>query len=159
MTNRHLVFVYGTLKHGCHNAGRLESATPMGNARTVDRYLLLDGGAFPFLINPEHIGQAVDLSDCIGHVKGELYMVDDATLARLDLLESHPRFYKRERVPVIEQGCNDPVHPWVYFLNMRGRTFDPTHGLLNDACKPDSEGNCEWWPVAYDDVPLNARRR
>ena len=31
-------------------------------------------------------------------VAGEVYKVDNATLARLDHLEGHPRFYRREPI-------------------------------------------------------------
>lgn len=146
MTNRHLVFVYGSLKSGCYNNLHLATATPMGPARTVERYLLLDGRAFPFLINPAHLAAKADLSGWIGHVKGELYAVDDATLATLDRLESHPRFYKREEVAVTfaEPAVGVQAMPWVYFLNTNGRRFDPTHGAA--VCRPDADGNVEWIP-------------
>jgi hypothetical protein len=39
----------------------------------------------------------------LGHVRGEVWAVDDRTLASLDRLEGHPRFYRRERL-----GCRDP---------------------------------------------------
>lgn len=137
----HLVFVYGSLKTGFHNHRLLidHGAAPLGVATTDERYLLLRGMAFPFLINPDHLSKRHArraLGTLLGNVSGELYRVDDDCLARLDLLESHPRFYRREVI-----GVNDGVKAWAYFLN---RPSERVHINARDAAKPDDDGIVEW---------------
>ena len=44
-------------------------------------------------------------------VKGELYEVDNPTRSRLDMLEGHPTFYKREIISVEEHG-----EAWAYII-------------------------------------------
>lgn len=82
---RHLVAVYGSLRHGLHNHGRLISAERVGDDE-VRRYRMLDLGFFPGLV-PELTAKFL--------TKVEVYRVDDATLDSLDSLEGHPRFYRR----------------------------------------------------------------
>jgi gamma-glutamylcyclotransferase (GGCT)/AIG2-like uncharacterized protein YtfP len=48
-------------------------------------------------------------------VKGELYMVDEPTLARLDRLEGHPQFYSREEIR-ISAGAGAECMAWAYFI-------------------------------------------
>jgi gamma-glutamylcyclotransferase (GGCT)/AIG2-like uncharacterized protein YtfP len=78
------VFVYGTLRRGEANHGRLAGARYVCRAATAARYELLDLGAFPALTTGGRTA-----------VVGEVYEVDQATLDRLDLLEGHPGFYRR----------------------------------------------------------------
>lgn len=81
------VFVYGTLLRDEPNHYILEHACFVREARTPAVFILRDLGAFPAL-----------LADGSTAVLGEVYEVDAATLARLDRLEGHPRFY--ERTPI-----------------------------------------------------------
>ena len=48
---------------------------------------------------------------------GELYEADDASLARLDIIESAhlPTGYHRERIKIISFDGGSPVNAWVYF--------------------------------------------
>ena len=88
------VFVYGTLLQGEGNHDLLAGAELVGPARTLPRFTLHDLGAFPGLVQGG--------SDA---VLGEVYLVGRDTLARLDRLEGHPRFYRR--VPVaLEDGTS-----------------------------------------------------
>jgi gamma-glutamylaminecyclotransferase len=68
----------------------------MAKARTEPGYELRDLGAFPGMVR----GGA-------GAVIGEVYEVDEATLAALDRLEGHPRFYTRSRIALrdLEAGA------------------------------------------------------
>ncbi len=87
------VFVYGTLLEGEGNHDLLARAEFLGPARTPPRFALHDLGGFPGLVaGGEH---AVD---------GEVYIVGPDTLARLDQLEGHPRFYRRAPI-ALEDGC------------------------------------------------------
>ncbi len=81
------VFVYGTLLAGEGNHRLLASAKLVGEARTAPVFELRDLGYFPGLVK----GGAC----CVA---GEVYEVDAETLARLDALEGHPRFYRRTRI-------------------------------------------------------------
>jgi len=78
------VFVYGTLMQGEANHRLLADAQFLGEARTAPGFTLHDLGAFPAMVPGS--GQAVE---------GEVYAVSAETLARLDRLEGHPRFYCR----------------------------------------------------------------
>ncbi len=88
----HRVFVYGTLKRGYPNNPMLEGCEFLGEAVTVLTYKAVTapaykmvGTSFP-VVMPDPSGKPV---------AGELYTVDDATLARLDQLEREGRSYDR----------------------------------------------------------------
>jgi len=97
MTTR--VAVYGSLKQGFPNARLLKDQEFVGNVHTAPTYTLhAVGKGFPAL-NP--IGDTA--------VFCEIYDVDDFCLQRLDHLEGHPDFYKREQIET-ELG-----RVWIYF--------------------------------------------
>jgi gamma-glutamylcyclotransferase (GGCT)/AIG2-like uncharacterized protein YtfP len=83
------VFVYGTLRAGEDNHHYLRGAPLLRRAFTGPTFDLVDLGAFPALVP----GGATA-------VAGELYDLDDATLAALDELEDHPHFYRRAEIPL-----------------------------------------------------------
>jgi gamma-glutamylcyclotransferase (GGCT)/AIG2-like uncharacterized protein YtfP len=87
----HLVFVYGSLMRGQGNHRLLEHARFVRAAHTTAAFTLVDLGAFPGL-----------LARGTTAVRGEVYRVDDATLAALDRLESHPRFYRRQEIALTD---------------------------------------------------------
>jgi gamma-glutamylaminecyclotransferase len=81
------VFVYGTLLRGEINHHHLASAPLLRDAQTPPAFTLHDLGHCPGLVRGgTHV------------VVGELYAVDEPTLAALDRLEGHPRFYLRTLV-------------------------------------------------------------
>ena len=88
----HRVFVYGTLKRGYPNNPLLEGSEFLGEAVTVLTYKAVTVPAYKMVetsfpvIMPDPSGKPV---------AGELYTVDDATLARLDQLEREGRSYDR----------------------------------------------------------------
>jgi gamma-glutamylcyclotransferase (GGCT)/AIG2-like uncharacterized protein YtfP len=95
------VFVYGTLKQGFGNhANFLRDATFLGDGRSVTRWRMCDGG-FPIVLPGDH-----------GHVVGEVYAVDDPTLARLDRLESNGHMYQREVITVAVAAGE--IEAWMY---------------------------------------------
>lgn len=85
-----LVFVYGTLKRGNFNNRILAGAAFIGKAKTAPIYRMLSNGAFPYLI---HAGNGIPCH-------GEIYEVDDETLARLDQLEGVPYHYVRKTIVI-----------------------------------------------------------
>jgi gamma-glutamylaminecyclotransferase len=89
-----LVFVYGTLLFGESNHGHLVGARLIGEAKTQPAFQLHDLGPYPGLVaGGEHA------------IIGELYAVDEATLAALDRLEGTPDFYQRVRI-VLADGTS-----------------------------------------------------
>ncbi len=81
------VFVYGTLRAGAPNHHLLDHPAIVRRARTEPAFELVNLGAFPVMV----AGGATA-------VVGEVYDVDAVTLAALDRLEGHPRFYERRTV-------------------------------------------------------------
>lgn len=100
----HTVFVYGSLMQGYGNHGLLteETTTFVGRA-TIEEFALHSLGSFPAIVPDVGNGSVV---------YGEVYAVSDSTLARLDRLEGHPTFYKRE--PVKLQGLDATPFVYVY---------------------------------------------
>jgi len=92
--------VYGTLKQGHGRNGALETATFLGRTILSSRLDLVNLGPFPALTPGNRQTDTL----------GEAYLVDDATLSRLDRIEGHPDFYRRVQ-QVTEFGPT-----WVYVL-------------------------------------------
>ena len=107
---KEIVFVYGTLQRGHHNHSVMQKSGGdfIGVGETVNRYPLTVS-SLPFLHNFEGVGN---------HVLGEVYQVE--TLKWLDILESHPMFYKREVIEIALATYRMPC--WTYFLNRDSRT-------------------------------------
>lgn len=99
------VFVYGTLRRGGSNHSYLSGLDCIDSeCQGVVRYWK-DGYSFPFAKRQDGM-----------KIYGELYTVDDLTFKRLDYLEGHPNFYKREEVEVL--GCDGSKHrAWIYLHN------------------------------------------
>jgi gamma-glutamylaminecyclotransferase len=105
MSAEHLVFVYGTLRRGEPNHRTLVRARFLREARTVPCFTLLDLGPFPGLV-----------AGGTTAVVGEVYAVDELTLAALDHLEGHPRFYERREIALDDGDC------------VQGYVLPPPHG-------------------------------
>jgi len=102
----YLVFVYGTLRRGCANHGLLQKgARLLGPGATREAHALyLDGDGVPYVKEAEGLYA----------IRGELYRVDDRTLAALDALEEHPDDYeRRETAIVLDDGARHTA--WLYF--------------------------------------------
>jgi gamma-glutamylaminecyclotransferase len=98
----HIVFVYGTLKHGFTNHHLLENSLFISTGRTAKKYALYVQG-IPFVVKHEPVSQ----------IYGELYLVNSSTLAILDQLEGHPAWYRREQAEIITD--NQVYTAWIYF--------------------------------------------
>ncbi len=102
-----LLFVYGTLKRGLTNHHQLGGAPFLGEAELAG-VRLHDLGPFPMAI-------AAD-----GLARGELYRVDEVTLARLDRFEGVPRLYRREC-----RSLADGRQVWIYLGTPRQVRHSP----------------------------------
>ncbi|WP_375752397.1 gamma-glutamylcyclotransferase [Vibrio sp. HN007] len=83
---QHLVFVYGTLRKGECNHHLLERSEYLGMYETEPNFQLFDLGQYPGLTEGGH------------SIIGEIYRVDNETLAQLDILEDIPIEYRRESI-------------------------------------------------------------
>lgn len=99
-----LFFVYGTLKSGKGNNHILKDAKLLGNAKTVDEYILYNLGC------PAAVRDGKGLP-----VLGEVYGVEDLkTIDRLDQLEGNGHFYTRHERMVNIGG--QQLRCWIYEL-------------------------------------------
>jgi gamma-glutamylcyclotransferase (GGCT)/AIG2-like uncharacterized protein YtfP len=107
---QHLVFTYGTLLKGEVNHHLLARACFVADARTEPCFELFDLGPFPAMSTG---GETA--------VLGEVYAVDEATLARLDRLEGHPSFYQRTQIRL--EGGQEVEAYLMDRARMRGRVL------------------------------------
>ncbi len=108
-----LVAVYGTLKRGEGNYHLLRSARYLGRGKTAEKFPLVVSG-LPYLYKESGKGYNVEV---------DVFKVSDQRLARLDQLESHPHWYKREQVNIVVKGKQ--LKCWVYFMTEPRRTGYP----------------------------------
>jgi gamma-glutamylcyclotransferase (GGCT)/AIG2-like uncharacterized protein YtfP len=134
----HQVFVYGTLKKGFHNAYLLRDSEFFGEAVTVPTYRMICI-SFPVIMAEE----------CGKQVSGEIYTVDDETLARLDGLEREGSSYDRKLIDVTLLLANDERLPNKAFIYVGredrfAKAFDrePPYSKLNE------RGELTWQPRA-----------
>ncbi len=109
------IFVYGTLRKGMGNHHLLEGSFFLGMGKTVARY-----GMY---ILPSGIPYVKRRSERKTVIVGEVYVVDEDTLCRVDHLEGHPNFYRRRLVPVM-LNSGEKIQAWMYFLTDGGRKGD-----------------------------------
>jgi len=83
--------VYGTLRRGYSNNRVLKDASFIGEGLTQEEYRLTANG-IPF----------VSRKNPVSRVKVEVFETEDPSIIDdVDSLEGHPRFYKREEIPVV----------------------------------------------------------
>lgn len=108
-----LIFVYGTLKCGCRNHAYLGGQAFVGEARTMPGFRLFDLGEYP--------GMVPDPTDREG-VIGEVWSVDPACLARLDVLEGiAENLYERKFVALQPPFAAQTVETYLYLQAVTGR--------------------------------------
>jgi gamma-glutamylcyclotransferase (GGCT)/AIG2-like uncharacterized protein YtfP len=113
--NKHLVFVYGTLKYGNRNYYNfLTESDYIGDAITCDdHYQLYCNGSFPMTIDREQEG--------FHRIKGEIFEVNDHVLRNLDMLESNGHLYTRKikkfMIDTMSESVSQEVEAWIYLFN------------------------------------------
>jgi len=93
------VFVYGTLRKELGNHYLLQDSVYLGTGSTLDHFVMLEsslGHSIPYVVKLNKTNKILSTI-----VEGEVYEVDDLTLANLDRLEGHPGWYKREYIDVV----------------------------------------------------------
>ena len=133
-TMTHRVFVYGTLKSGFANNYLLKDCECFGGAASVPTYKMIENG-FPVIL-PDPRGKPL---------AGEIYIVDDETLARLDRLEREGSSYDRKLIDVTLQlasGERLPTKAFIYVGREErfGRAFarGPFYETVNE------RGELDW---------------
>jgi gamma-glutamylaminecyclotransferase len=104
-----LLFVYGTLKRGGSNSRLMGNSKYVGSASVAPGKTLFTNGNYPMMVESAE-GNGVD---------GEIFEVDERTLASLDRFEGHPNLFKRSQVDINAldgQAKADPmdVHAYVF---------------------------------------------
>ena len=106
----HRVFVYGTLKQGFRNYHVNRGTRLPGDFVTVLAFPLLVIGEFglPWLVHEPGRGQPI---------RGQVFEVDDAGLAALDVLErvAEPGWYTRRPLAVAPVDAGTSVDAMAYF--------------------------------------------
>lgn len=114
----HTLFVYGTLRKGFSNHDHFlrdkSSVYFMSDGVTADKYTM-SAASCPWVSKKEQSTV----------IHGELYLIDDETLSRIDRLEGHPHNYCREIVQVENISENVVVDAWMYL-----RDSDSRYGVI-----------------------------
>jgi len=113
VNNKFNVFVYGTLLNGnCNYERYLKDSKFVGNA-VLRGYSLYNLGSYP--------GVKKNADD---YVKGEVYIVDDNTLAKLNILEGEGELYSLVYESVEVEGSKvDNVGIYVYLHDVKESNY------------------------------------
>ncbi len=114
------VFVFGTLKEGFPNSSTNKGSRVSGEYLTKNRYpLYLVGERYsPWLVLS--IGEGFQ-------IRGQVFMVDEATLSEMDRLERihEADGYRRVQMPVFSESTNEEMQVFVYV-----KTPEQLEGML-----------------------------
>lgn len=134
------VLVYGSLKQGKGNFPLMRSA----NAEFVRRdgiagpFVMVDCGGFPAVHYAAPEGKEREQHD-INLVAGELYKIPTENLPMLDALEGHPRWYRRELLPLLS---NPSESAWIYLQPFYKEAVKAA--LPDNIWRPTDEEK-QWW--------------
>lgn len=115
----HRVFVYGTLRQGESRRGALEESIEISKKAQLAGFKMYHLGGFPGIVRIKDDEKA-------NPILGELYQINENTLAVLDRIEGHreedPRssFYRRTEVSVLVPGKDAKptfISCWTYVFN------------------------------------------
>ena len=108
-----LVFVYGTLKKGGSNHHCLMGQKFLGAARTIPGFRLYDLGGHPGMI---------PLPEDTAGVIGEVWEVDAASLAQLDVFEgTAEKVYERAPAQLQPPFADRAIETYLYRRSVQGR--------------------------------------
>ncbi len=99
----HKLFVYGSLKKGFGNHGKLNK-TPLFEGILKGFILLTSHNFYPAI------------TEGLGMVEGEVYEITDEQLRIIDILESHPTYYQRRTVTVLDKDHQQAHQVFTYVI-------------------------------------------
>jgi len=138
--NLNLVFVYGTLMDGLHNNYILKNggANLISKAMTQHSFVMFASSynGIPFVADvptdcdPSTPG--ITWLENATNINGEVWSCNDETLAMLDRLEGHPKWYKREEINTYTNAHHwafrEEIKAWCYLMPM---TEKEMHDSIN----------------------------
>ena len=121
------VFTYGTLKRGYGNHHLVVDSPYLGTAASLYKWGMTGRNKFfPYLLEPNNSGY---------NIKGELYLANEDTMRRLDMLEGYPTHYCYDIIDVIDED-GEQHEALVYVKTNKGITHKseyieswPNYGL------------------------------
>ena len=118
----HLIFVFGTLKQGFCNFHVNRGRRLGGDFVTVEPHSL-------YILGPRHLPWLVRQAGQGGPVAGQLFEVDDVTLAEMDRLEriTEPLWYRRETLAVRPRQGGAEQAVWVYMGSQDRLAIETVH--------------------------------
>lgn len=97
------IAVYGTLKRGFGNHRLIEHCELVGKGKTAKKYAMYRAG-IPYVSQKKQISK----------IKVEVYDVPDKDVPRVDALEGHPVWYRREEITIVLDN-QEEVRAELYF--------------------------------------------
>ena len=118
----HLVFVFGTLKQGYCNFHINRGQRVGVDHVTVERYPL-------YILGDENLPWLLPAAGQGHPVVGQLFEVDDSTLAEMDQLErvDEALWYRRQSISVRPCEGGEICSAWVYFGNHERMLLETVH--------------------------------
>jgi len=128
------VLVYGSLKYACGNHAIMQSigAKCLGYDSITGEFEMISYGAFPGVVQYSKSGGLTT-------ILGELYAVNEAGLASIDMLEGHPNFYER----FIFRTDRMDRNAWMYTLP--SKNSDTTRTYSAAAIWEPTESEQNFW--------------
>jgi len=135
------VLVYGTLKqnHTNHRLMRSCRAEFIGYDSVSGAFKLKNLGPFPAVFDLTK--KEKKKLKGTNKIKGELYMMDEESLAHLDFYEGHPNFFERRKMwtDVLRKRA------WMYFLTVPEFNEDKQDTeVINGIWKPSEDEKVFW---------------
>ena len=124
--SRTKIFVYGTLRAGESNHYLLNHQGRVHFTRTEPTFELVNLGAYPAMVPGGKTS-----------IVGEVYEVDQPTLAALDRLEDHPNFY--QRLPIRLTGGEEVLAYLLSPEQVEGLPFSPGGDWMSRSREPNQK--------------------